>query len=84
MLASPAAHVRSGRRCASLCSVRKEGSAADSRLEISGMSKRHEKQLRGNSWDKPLLFDLYLFDKFLGLVGTGLEVRLNVKGTVKW
>lgn len=31
-----------------------------------------------------LLFDLYLFDKFLGLVGTGLEVRLNVRGTVKW
>lgn len=43
-----------------------------------------EKKLCANSWNKPLHFDLYLFDKFLGLVGTGLEVRLNLKGTVKW
>lgn len=40
--------------------------------------------LHGNSQDKPWLFDLHLFDKFPGLVGTGLEVRLNVEGTVKW
>lgn len=42
------------------------------------------KLLRINSCSKPLLFDLYLFDKSLGLVGTGLEVRQDFKGTVKW
>lgn len=42
------------------------------------------KQPAVNLWNKPLLYDLFLFDKFPALLGTGLEVRLNVKGTVKW
>lgn len=50
-----------------------------------------EKQLYSNLWDKAWLFlDLYLFDNPPtpppppSLVGIGLEVRLNVRGTVKW
>lgn len=42
------------------------------------------KQLRVSCGINLFLADLYLFDKFPGLVGTGLEVRPNVKGTVKW
>lgn len=37
--------------------------------------------LHGKNLD---FFDLHLFDKIPSLVGTGLEVRLNVQGTVKW
>lgn len=50
------------------------------RLFYSGLGEKPG----AHSWNKPLHFDLYLFDKLLSLVGTGLEVRLNVKGTVKW
>lgn len=46
--------------------------------------EQFSKQLEVNLCNKPLLFDLFLFDKLSAQLGTGLEVKLDVKGTVKW
>lgn len=35
-------------------------------------------------WNKPLLSDLFFIWQVPALLGTGLEVRMNVEGTVKW